>query len=272
MARRTAALAAVAAAVLGAGAAAQSQPSPSRPPLGPEDSARVSALVSSITTLREEGRFADGLGPAREILNIRARAQGESWWETLDAARLVATLERVASLPRSAQDELAEAERDGRRALEAYMAGRFDEAMSLLERQHEALAHHLSGDHPETIDALGNRGVLLYARGDHAAAAPICRGCLDRLTAVLGEEHPARASLLNTLGNIAFAAGRLAEAEALYGEAVAIARRAYPPGHPSLSVLLGNLASALHAAGLLAVAEAVLLESMRIAEAAGEGN
>src|SRR4051794_12989285 len=113
------------------------------------------------------------------------------------------------------------------RAIDAYIAGRLDEAERML-------GEHLRAD-PDHVDALHILAMVAYQTGrmDYAA---------ELVTRVI-ELNPRRGDVHNTHGLIEAARGRLAEAEAALRSAAAC-----DPDNPVFRV---NLALQLHSGGKL---------------------
>ena len=61
------------------------QPPPWQRVLKGDEAKRVEALEKSIQDLEKKGQFAEAIAPAREVLAIRGRVQGEDHWETVNA-------------------------------------------------------------------------------------------------------------------------------------------------------------------------------------------
>ncbi len=75
--------------------------SPSR--LTGESRAKIAELHARIKRLREEGRYAEAMTPARELLEIHTRLQGISHLETVAARLRVDLFKEVANLPEDGQ-------------------------------------------------------------------------------------------------------------------------------------------------------------------------
>ena len=80
-------------------------------PLQGEDAKLAQQLSAQILQLRQQGKYADALPIARQLLELRVRLQGEKWYETSDARQNVKTLEHIATLAQGVQQQLAEADR-----------------------------------------------------------------------------------------------------------------------------------------------------------------
>ena len=48
----------------------------------------------------------------------------------------------------------------------------------------------LGNRHPDTLTSIHNLGELLRAKGDLAAAEPLCREALEGMRETLGDRHP----------------------------------------------------------------------------------
>src|SRR5262245_12476856 len=69
---------------------------PARRELGGDDAERVTALNMTIDQLWGEGKFAEAVGPAQEVLEICRKALGPDHWQAADARREVEDLRRIA--------------------------------------------------------------------------------------------------------------------------------------------------------------------------------
>src|SRR5262249_27040042 len=85
---------------------ASSHPAPPPRSLSLTDADRVAGLSKAVDDLWRAGKFAEAVGPARQIVTVCEKALGPDHWQTADARRRVATLEAITGLPE-----------EGRRAL-----------------------------------------------------------------------------------------------------------------------------------------------------------
>jgi CHAT domain-containing protein len=238
--------------ILGLGAAASAQPEskkPDEPPyrrvLTGEDAKRVERLEKQIEDLRRAGKFAEGCRPARAIVEIRRRMQGEAHWETQDARRLVELLEKIASLPAKAQSELAEAEKRAEEADTLYERGRYQEALPLQHRVLEIRRRHLGPAHLEVARTLNDLAISLSDSGKPTEAEPLFRQALAIRLKVLGEDHLHTAqSYVNEAANLAVQ-GKHAEAEPLFRLALAIHQKVLGEDHLDTAQSYHNVASIL---------------------------
>lgn len=170
--------------------------------------------------------------------------------------------------------KLIEARSLNQQAIAAYDAGRYDEALPLLQR---ALAIHestLGPEHSSTTTSLNNLAEVLEAQGRYGEAEPLYRRALTIRESIiregdLGEYYPesistlnrfALASMgnerndlalaatsLNQLANLLHVQGRHNEAEPLHRSALAINELVLGENHPTTATSLNSLALVLHA-------------------------
>jgi tetratricopeptide (TPR) repeat protein/CHAT domain-containing protein len=147
------------------------------------------------------------------------------------AALLVpaALLLGLSLMPAQAQAEPPELEAISKRGSQLYQAGKYADAIPVVEEYIAAAAAKFGEEHPLYADA---------------------------------------ADLLHHLAEFYRKDGRLAEAEPLYQRALSIAERVLDPEHPSISIALGNLAELYRAQGRHAEAEPLAERSLAIREKA----
>ena len=101
------------------------------------------------------------------------------------------------------------------------------------------------------------RAVQLYARGQYAEVALLCRETLTIRRDILGEDHPDIATSYSNLAVTLRAQGKYGEAEAMHRRALAIYLKALGEGHPYIAGSYANLAEILRAQGKSTEAEAM---------------
>jgi hypothetical protein len=122
-----------------------------------EDAKRVEALEKKIAELRRASMFTEAIAPAKTVADIRNRAQGGDHWQTGDAQRLIALLERLANLPPKARAGIAESVRLDDQASAAFAKAHYGQAEALHRRALEIVERHLGQ---------GNR---IKSAGDYSA-------------------------------------------------------------------------------------------------------
>jgi len=227
----------------------------------------ASMLTAQIDSLRTEGKFAEALGAAKELLKLRQGDATSKPFELVDAEDYVSTLEFVVGLPAAIQLELAKAydwlaERTEHFQNAAYAP--YSEDLAIAETQLAVFAKVLGSEHPDAARSLNILGNILYTRGDFAGAEPSYREALAVRRKALDNEHPDVASSLHNLGNLLYAQGHSAEAEPLYQEALSIRRKALGNEHPDVARSLDNLGNLLENRGGYAGAESLYQEAYSI--------
>jgi|GEM_PF-4245227 len=156
------------------GAAEAGQPAAERAPwqrrLQGEDRKRVEELQKQFDALREAGKYADALAPARKIFTIRTRGQGADHWETIYAKWQVKTLERILATPLLAGARLKLADWQQAQAERLIGEGKYAEAEALL-RQAVVVGHDVLGEeYPLLADGYANLADILRGQGKYGEA------------------------------------------------------------------------------------------------------
>jgi len=113
---------------------------------------------------------------------------------------------------------------------------------------------------------MGQLGMLLDVKAQHAEAEPLMRRALAIDEQSYGPEHPEVATDLNNLAQLLHATNRLSEAEPLMRRALQIDEQSYGPRHPYVAVHLNNLAQLLQATNRLREAEPLMRRALAIDE------
>ena len=103
----------------------------------------------------------------------------------------------------------------------------------------------LGDDHPETIAAQSDLGLVYHTQGNLAEAESIYRDVLDRARRALGNEHRHTLTAISNLAMLYGQTGKPAEAEPLLREALAHRWRALGDDHSDTLILMNNLAGLL---------------------------
>jgi CHAT domain-containing protein len=158
--------------------------------------------------------------------------------------------------------QLQEARKLSAESLRLYRAGKYDEALPLVERALEIRGKVLGTEHPEVAQTLNNLAGIYKDKGDFAKAEPLFLRALTIWEKSLGPEHPHVATALNNLANTYHSKGDYAKAEPLYQRALAIREKTLGPEHTDVARSLNDLSALYAAKG--AVAQAVTLQSRAI--------
>jgi CHAT domain-containing protein/tetratricopeptide (TPR) repeat protein len=137
-------------------------------------------------------------------------------------------------------------------------AGRFAEALPLLQRALQMREQTLGPGHPGTVGTLHRLSLLHRAQGQYAQAVP--------LEQTRGTGHPDTAASLTNLAWLHGAQGRLAEATALQLRALAISETSLGPDHPETASALNNLAEIYRVQGRYAEALPLSRRALAIRE------
>ena len=242
--------------------------SKSKPPwqrvLQGDDAKRVEALENQIADLEKKGQFAEAVAPAREVLEIRRRVQGEDHWETINARVESEKVARMAGLARTDQSDLTAALRQDDEADKLYQEGRYAEAEALLRKVLAARCKVLGEDHPDTARSYSDLNTILNSLGKHTEAESLAQKELTICRKVLGEDHPDTARSYNNLAMSLDEQGKHAEAQPLLERALAIWCCTLGEDHPDTARGYNNVAFNLDGQGKYAQAEPLLQKALAI--------
>ena len=151
---------------------------------------------------------------------------------------------RVVELRAATDDDraLQEARRSYEKHLELYRAGKYDEALPLVERALEIRKKLLGPEHHDVAAAILGLATLYRDKGEYAKAEPLYRQGLDILEKALGPDHPDVARAINNLAIHYWHKGDYASAESLCQRALVVWEKTLGPDHPEAALTLNNLA------------------------------
>src|SRR5262245_57668400 len=147
-------------------------------------------------------------------------------------------------------------------------AGKYEEALLLVEHALKIRERILGPDHPDVAAAFNGLAILNYYEGEYARAESLHQRALAIREKALGPNHPDVATSLNGLANLYWYKGDYAKAEPLHQRALAIRVNALGPEHPSVGISLNNLALLYHSTGDFAMAETLLQRALAIKDRA----
>ncbi len=210
--------------------------------VGPADPHTMRAYASLLGVLTRSGRADEAAAMGREHLARCERVLGARHPDTLRlASNLAATLR--------------------------HLDGHQQEAIAILQRVVPDASGVLGEDHPTTLLALWNLGVLYKSTARFEEAEEALRAVLDIRRRVLGDDHPDVAAALSSLAPVLGRTGRFEEGETMLSEAISISEAADGPAHPYTLYAMANLGNLLEARGDLRRAAEVFAEARRRSEA-----
>ena len=127
------------------------------------------------------------------------------------------------------------------RASNLQTLGRNAEAWALLEPAYSASVALRGEDHPETVEAAHNIGVLMRDMGRTDEALRWLQPAVARSRTVLGDDHPSTLRSANVLASVYRDARDFARAETLYNEVLERRLRVLGEENTSTRVTMGNL-------------------------------
>jgi non-specific serine/threonine protein kinase/serine/threonine-protein kinase len=156
--------------------------------------------------------------------------------------------------------------------IEASVRGSVASAYQKLGRADLALAHTLrvlqqrkdllGEEHPDTIAALKNHGIVLRDLGRDAEADPLLREALERSRRILGEDHRQTVESLAEYALVLSSLGRYPEAEPLSRRAWEQFRRLFGDDNHLTIMTLNNYASVISSLGRPTEAEPLVREAL----------
>ncbi|MBO0861229.1 MAG: CHAT domain-containing protein [Chloracidobacterium sp.] len=164
--------------------------------------------------------------------------------------------------------ELQEARRSFQNYLELYRAGKYDEAIPLVERALEIRKKLLGPDHQDVAAAILGLANLYRDKGEYAKAEPLYRQGLEISEKALGTDHRDVARAINELAIFYWHKGDYASAESLCQRALGVWERALGLDHPEAALTFNNLAITYYRKGQYEKAERFFLRALDIWEKA----
>ncbi len=150
--------------------------------------------------------------------------------------------QRLNQLAPSYADDAETATVLNQQATAHYQAGRYAEAIPLLEQALAIFEKVLGPDHPHVATNLNNLAELYRTQGQYDRAEPRYQRALAIFEKALGPDHPDVAMSLNNLALLYSTQGQFDRAEPRYQRALAIFEKALGPDHPDVAMSLNNLA------------------------------
>jgi CHAT domain-containing protein/Tfp pilus assembly protein PilF len=179
---------------------------------------------------------------------------------------------RVAELRAATESDRAlyEARKLYEEGVKLQHAGKYDEALSPVERALEIREKILGLDHREVVDALHSLATLYLHKGEYAKAEPLYQRALAVYEKTLRPEHPSLARSLNFLAVLYWNRGEYVKAEPFARRALAIFESALGREHPNVAIALNNLALLYSSRGDFALAEPLYQRVLAILESEQE--
>ncbi len=225
----------------------------------------AAALETRFRQLYAQGKYADAIPIAQQMLALDERRLGKEHPDTLTDVNNLAELYRI-------QGRYGEAEPLYKRALQAFERlygkdnpktltvlnnlaglygdkGRYAQAEPLYTRVLAVYERTRGPQHPDTLGAVQNLASLYHGQGRYAEAEPLFKRAVEGFERALGPDHPSTLVSVNNLAGLYEAQGRYAEAEPLYKRALEARERVLGTSHPDTLSSVNNLASLYKAQG-----------------------
>jgi CHAT domain-containing protein/Tfp pilus assembly protein PilF len=145
-------------------------------------------------------------------------------------------------------------------------AGKYGEALPLVERSREIRERLLGPEHQDVAEALNSLGRLYKSKGDYAKAEPLFKRALAIQEKILGLEHPGVATIINDLAMLYLYKGEYEKTELLHQRALAIREKVLGPEHPDVAASLNNLAYFHYERGAYPAAQSLFQRALAIME------
>jgi CHAT domain-containing protein/Tfp pilus assembly protein PilF len=136
---------------------------------------------------------------------------------------------------------LHEARKLSAESFRLYNAGKYDEALPLVEHAVDIRRDELGPEHLDVAHSLRILAIIYRAKGETAKAEPIQQLVLSIREKRLGPEHPLVAQTLHNLANLYDDGGNSAQAEQLYQRGLEIGEKTLGPEHPQVATSLNSL-------------------------------
>src|SRR5262247_820389 len=163
---------------------------------------------------------------------------------------------------------LHDARKQFEEALKLQRAGKYDEALSLVERALEIRERLLGTEHPDVAAGIDSLAGVYSDRGEYVKAEPLYLRALAIREKALGNDHPDTATGASNLGKLYHYQGKFGEAEPLYKRSLDIREKALGKDHPDTAEVLNNLAALYSAQGKYVEAEPLHQRALDIREKA----
>jgi CHAT domain-containing protein/tetratricopeptide (TPR) repeat protein len=234
-------------------------------------SEEIASLRDKVIRLYEQGRPAEAVADAVQVVNWTKSHYGESHPELAKSLNILALtysalgqykaaaplLQHALEIRRKAYGEKHPAVATSLSNLAAlyYDMGDFTSAESCYL---QALGIE------RTAQTIHNLAALYHAMGNFAAAKRLFIEAQKIRRDTVGEEHADYAQTINCLGSLYFSIGNYAQAESLFFRALKIRRRLLGPKHPDYARTLNNLGALYYTVGEFARSERLYRRALRI--------
>ena len=248
------------------------QAAPARPHLSPQSAKEVadarSVIQAALSPSADISQIKSAIPRAERVLQIRTTEQGQSWWETLEAAEDLADLRQLASMASDERKRLDDARNSEPQAAKLLVPGTQDKAIQMQKSVVDTEREVLGDEHRVLAGSLTNLGGLYEAMGKFDDARPYFEEAEKIREAILGGNDPDVAQSLDNLGDILEATGRYGDAEALYQRVRKIQQAAIGEENADYAATLDDLATLYVATGQDEQAESLYRRALEIEEKA----
>ncbi len=226
--------------------------------------------LSAETRDAQDAALDEAIALAERVLAIRLEHQGNTggvvrwrdaagepreWPEVITARQTVKDLRLFLELDAENRAALSSIQGTDSEYQSLSAEARYADAQAVTQLQLATRRRVLGGGHPQTLNSIGNLGILLRSQGRASEAEPYYQAALEGLTSALGVGHPDTLTSINNMGFFLHSEGRLTEAVPYYREAFAARRRVLGEEHPATLGSINNMGGLLRDQGRLADAE-----------------
>ena len=190
-----------------------------------DDFEKFYALSEAYNQSRREGHWSEAVSLATSLLEFQSRYLPKNHHAIKSAIDNLRQLEKIASLPPAAQDEIRQIEQLVPEIYKLSEAGKLEEALREENRVYE-IRHRLLGDeYAEVALGLIMVGYLEAEMKRYADGEKTTRSALRLLERLLGQDHPETAKAYNNFSASQLAQGKYDEAGVFFEIALGIRRR-----------------------------------------------
>jgi CHAT domain-containing protein/Tfp pilus assembly protein PilF len=163
---------------------------------------------------------------------------------------------------------LHDARKQFEEALKLQRAGKYDEALPLVERALEIREKLLGPEHRDVAAGIDRLAGVYTDKGEYVKAEPLYLRALAIREKALGNDHPDTATSVSNLGKLYHYQAKYGEAEPLYKRSLDIREKALGKDHPKTAESLNTLAALYVSQGKYVEAEPLHQRALDIREKA----
>lgn len=208
--------------------------------------------------------FALAHAEREEVLQIETKLHGDGDWRVTDARLALADVDLWAKLQPDERRRLKEANRREPDVSSLSVAGKWREAIAVVEAVLSTRRDLMGAEHRLTANAWAWLGFVRHGAFDLDGAENANIQALRTRHKILGEQHPDYARSLNALGSISDSRGDYVRAETLRRQALEICKNVVGEQHADYAQSLQSLGGVYYALGQYIRAETLYRQALEI--------